>query len=158
MKTAIKYLIVSTLLITVVYGCKKGGTTPEPIIPDTTVPTISVTKPTAGQVFVPGNTITFQASFTDNDKLGSYDIAITKKITSAFILKNVPTPVPWSYTKGSVSFPTGPKTTDITYDIHIPLDINGSPLATGDYNFVVTCTDAAGNITITPSNLYIKIN
>jgi len=158
MKTAIKHLIFITLLITVVNGCKKGGTTPDPIIPDTTKPSVSITKPTVGQIFIPGNTINFEATFTDNDKLASYDIAITKKIAGGFILKNVPSPVPWSYTKGSVNFPTGLKLKDITYDILIPLDINAAPLSTGDYNFVVTCTDASGNITTTPSNLYIKIN
>jgi len=157
MKNSIICLIVMCLLTLSFSGCKKSTHTPDPIIPDTTKPTVSITKPTVGQIFIPGNTINFQASFADNDKLGSYDITITKKITGGFILKNVPTPVAWSYTKGSVSFTTGLKTKDITYDILIPLDINGSPLATGDYNFIVTITDAAGNITTT-TDLYIKIN
>lgn len=157
MKKSIQYFVVICLLVSVFSACKKSST-PAPLpIPDTTKPTISVTKPTVGQVFIPGSTINFQATFTDNDKLGNYDIAITKKIPVGFILKNVPVPVKWSYTKGSVSFPTGSKTKDILYDILIPLDINGSPLEKGDYNFVVTCTDASGNVTTT-NDLYIKIN
>lgn len=156
MKNSINCLIVMCFLTLVISGCKKSTHTPDPV-PDTIKPAISVSKPTVGQIFIPGNTINFQASFTDNDKLGSYDIAITKKITGGFILKNVPTPVPWSYTKGSVSFPTGLKIKDITYDILIPLDINGSPLAIGDYNFLVTCIDASGNTTTTP-DLYITIH
>jgi len=146
MKTAAKYLMVITLLITVVYGCKKGGTTPEPIIPDTTLPAISIAKPTAGQVFVPGNTITFQATFSDNEKIASYEIAITKVIATGLILKNVITPVDWSYTKSSTSFTPGAKLQEINLtDIIIPMDIGGKPVATGKYNFKVTCIDGSGN-------------
>lgn len=146
MKTTIKYLIVITLLITVFYGCKKGGTTPDPVIPDTTVPAISIAKPTAGQTFVPGNTILFQATFSDNEKIASYEIAITKVIASGLILKNVVTPVDWSYTKSSTSFTSGVKLQEINLtDIIIPMDIGGKPVATGKYNFKVTCIDGSGN-------------
>lgn len=146
MKTAINHLIVITLLISMVYGCKKGGTTPDPVIPDTTVPAISITKPTAGQAFVPGNTITFQATFSDNEKIASYEIAITKVIATGLILKNVVTPVNWSYTKSSTSFTPGAKLQEINLtDIIIPMDIGGKPVATGKYNFKVTCIDGSGN-------------
>lgn len=145
MKNTLKYLIVISLLITMVYGCKKSST-PEPIIPDTTLPTISITKPTAGQVFVPGNTITFQATFADNEKLASYEIAINKVIAGGFILKNVVIPVDWSYTKSSTNFTSGVKQQEINLtDIIIPMDISGKPVATGKYNFKVTCVDGSGN-------------
>jgi len=49
MKILIKYLIVASLLISALSGCKKGGSTvPVPVIPDTTKPTISIIKPTPG--------------------------------------------------------------------------------------------------------------
>ncbi|NEW81716.1 MAG: DUF4625 domain-containing protein [Mariniphaga sp.] len=146
MKTAIKHLIVIILLITVVDGCKKGGTTPDPIIPDTTLPSITITKPTAGQAFVPGNTITFQANFSDNEKLASYEIAIVKVIATGLILKNVVAPVDWSYTKSSTSFTSGVKLQEVNLtDIIIPMDIGGKPVSPGKYNFKVTCLDGSGN-------------
>ena len=77
MRNALRLFIVTSLLITTIFGCKKGGNTPEPVIPDTTKPTISVAKPTAGQAFIPRNTIPFQATFADNVKISSYEIAIT---------------------------------------------------------------------------------
>ena len=146
MRNAFKFFIVISLLFTTLYGCKKGGTTPEPIIPDTTLPSISITKPTAGQAFVAGNAITFQATFSDNDKIASYEIAINKVIATGLILKNVVTPVNWSFTKSSTSFTSGVKLQEINLtDIIIPMDIGGKPVATGKYNFKVTCIDGSGN-------------
>ena len=146
MQTTFKYLIVISLLTAMFCGCKKGGSTPEPIIPDTTKPTISIVKPTAGQTFVPGNTIAFQATFTDNEKLKSYDIAITKVVASAMVLKNVPVLEAWSYSKASTSFNSGVKQADITYDIPIPLlNANSTSISPGKYNFKVTCIDGADN-------------
>ena len=157
MKILIKHLIVFCLLIATYSSCKKGGSTSETPVSDTTNPTISIIKPTAGQVFVVGNNIAFQAGFADNAKLKSYSIAVTKVVTGGFILKNVPVPVAWSYTKAATSFTSGVKQQDITLnDIVVPLDINGSPVATGDYNFKVSCVDDAGNTTTT--TLVIKIN
>jgi hypothetical protein len=155
MKTAIKYLIVISLLIITVYGCKKNKT-PEPI-PDTTKPSLSIAQPTAGQEFVPGNTIPFHATFTDNDMLKSYDISISKVLATGFLLKNVPTPVPWTYTKSSTNFTTGVKQQEVTLsDIVIPMDISGSPVATGNYNFTVNCIDGSNNSTSTTIIFKIK--
>ena len=146
MQTSFKYLIVISLLTAMFCGCKKGGSTPEPIIPDTTKPTISIVKPTAGQIFVPGNTIAFQATFTDNVNLKNYDIAITKVVASAMVLKNVPVLEAWSYTKASTSFTSGVKQADITFDIPIPLlNTNSTSISPGKYNFKVTCVDGSDN-------------
>ena len=145
MKNAAKYLFILSLLTTIVYGCKKGGNTPASI-PDTTLPTISITKPTAGQAFVPGNTITFQAAFADNEKLASYELAITKVIASGIIPKNVQVYEPWAFTKASTSFSSGIKQADVNLDIPIPLlNDNSTSITTGKYNFKVTCLDGAGN-------------
>lgn len=159
MKLSIKYFVIICLLISSISCSKKSGTvTPDPIIPDTTKPTITIVKPTAAQVFVAGSPITFQATFSDNEKLGSYDISITKVVLAAFIQKNVPTPVAWSYTKGSTNFTSSVKQQEINLsDISIPLLIGTSPVATGDYNFTVKCVDSAGNIAI-PITIVVKIN
>ena len=135
------------LTASVITGCKKKDTTVTPVVvPDTTKPTITITQPTAGQVFTIGNTISFQASFSDNELLKTYDITISKVVTSGMILKVVPTPVAWSYSKIATSFNTGVKTQAITLsDIVIPTIINSSPVATGKYNFKVTCTDGSNN-------------
>jgi len=144
MKTILKYVIISGLLIVTIIGCKKSGQ-PEPVVPDTTDPVISIIQPTAGQSFVPGNTIAFQSNFSDNVKLSSFAIDITKVVASGFILKNVPTQVDWSYTKASTSFNPGVKQQTINLtDIIVPLDISGKPVTKGKYYFKVTCLDAAG--------------
>jgi len=137
-------MVLIYLLATLLSGCKKNST-PEPIIPDTTKPTISITKPTAGQIFTLGTPILFQATFADNVKLGSYDITITKVITSGFILKNVPTPVAFSYTKPKTNFTSEKQQEIILSDINIPLMIGTSPVLTGKYNFTVNWVDASNN-------------
>ena len=64
MKKFIKYFIIIFLIAQTISCSKKGGTVkPDPIIPDTTKPTISITKPTAAQAFTPGTAIPFQASY-----------------------------------------------------------------------------------------------
>ena len=127
-------------------GCKGGSVTPDPVIPDTTKPTITVIKPTAGQVFVPGNAIDFQATFADNIKINSYEISITSLPLVGFILKNVPSPVAWSYAKTSTSFNTGVKQQEIILnDISIPLLMGTSPVATGKYYLKATCVDGSNN-------------
>ena len=157
MKNALKIFIVFSLLTATFYGCKKGSTTPDPVVPDTTKPTISIVKPTAGQAFVPGNTITFQATFADNVKISSYDISVTNLPPVGFTLKNVPVPVPWSYTKGSTSFGSNVKQQEINLsDISIPLLIGTNPVTTGKYYFKVTCVDGSNNTVSTTIEIYIN--
>ncbi|HEY3389267.1 MAG TPA: DUF4625 domain-containing protein [Prolixibacteraceae bacterium] len=146
MKTAVIFLIVTSLLIILASSCKKGGSTPDPIIPDTTKPTISITNPTPGQIFIPGNTITFQAIFADEVKISSYKIEISNLPPVGFVLKNVLLPVPWSYTKGPISFDSGIQQKEISLsDITIPLLIGTNPVTTGKYYFKVTCVDGSNN-------------
>ena len=156
MKTLNNLLVFTYLTIFLCVGCKKKDTTPV-VVPDTTKPTITITSPTAGQSFIVGNTIVFQASFSDNELLKTYDIAISKVITVGFILKNVPTPVAWTYTKSATNFNIGVKQQSITLnDITIPTLINSSPVATGKYNLKVTCVDGSNNTAET--TLEININ
>lgn len=151
MKISIKYLIVISLLISNFTGCKKGGSTvPDPVISDTAKPTISILKPTPGQSFIPGNNVAFQAMFSDNEKLKSYEIAISYVIKGGFILKNVPTSVPFSYTKSSTSFGLGVKQQEITLnDITIPSNNILTIVTPGKYYFKVTCVDGSNNISET---------
>ena len=156
MRILTNLLILTSLTLFLCFGCKKKDTTPV-VIPDTTKPSITITSPTAGQSFIVGNTIAFQASFSDNELLKTYDITINKVITGGFLLKNVPTPVAWSYSKTATNFNTGVKQQSITLnDITIPTLINSSPVATGKYNFKVTCIDGSNNTTET--TIEININ
>jgi len=154
MKILSKYFILVGLLVSILSCSKKGNVAP---VPDTTNPTITITQPTAGQGFAVGNTITFRASFADNDKLGSYSITVTKVISSGMVLKDVLTPVAWSYSKSATSFTTGVKQQNITLnDITIPLSIGTSTVLTGKYDFNVSCVDGSNNSAST--TIEININ
>ena len=146
MKSINNLLIFTLIFVIALSGCKKGGDPAPVVVPDTTKPTITITAPTAGQAFTVGSTIAFQASFSDNVQLNTYDITITKAVTSGMILKVVPTPVAWNYSKPATSLGAGVKQQNITLnDIVIPTLINTNPVATGKYNFKVTCSDSSGN-------------
>ncbi len=156
MKFQIKLLTI-TLLLLFFLGCKKGSTGPDPIIPDTIKPTITITKPTAAQAFNAGTTIPFEASFSDNVKLQNYEVAISKTPAGGFILKNVPTSLPFSYTKSLTNFNTGVKQQNIILsDIAIPANNTTTITTPGNYNLKVTCFDGSGNKTETI--LVISIN
>jgi hypothetical protein len=154
MNNPFSYFILVSLLITTLACSKKGGTaTPDPIIADTTKPNIAVAKPTAGQVFSAGNAIAFQATFSDNDKLKSYDISISKALTGGIFLKVVPTSVPYSYTKSATSL--AGKSQDISLnDITIPANTATTIVTPGKYNFKITCVDGSDN----SSSTTIEIN
>ena len=158
MRISIKCLLITGMLAITFTGCKKGGGSgPDPVVPDTTKPTITITKPTAGQVFILGSTIPFQATFTDNVKISSYEIAITNLPPIGFVLKNVPTPVPWSFSKASTSFGSNVKQQEINLsDITIPLLIGINPVVTGKYYFKVTCTDGSNNSVSTTVEININ--
>ena len=155
MKTSTKYLIVISFLLLNFSGCKKGiGTVPIPD-PDTTKPIISILKPTAGQSFVAGNTIAFQATFSDNVKLKSYEIAISKVVTGGLTLKIVPASVPFSYTKATSSFGLDVKQQEINLsDIVITSNTVTTIVTPGKYNLKVMCVDASNN----SSETTIEIN
>jgi hypothetical protein len=149
MKQFSYYSMIFGLFIFTCTGCsKKSG--PAPVVtPDTTKPIISATKPTPGQVFTAGNTILFQATFSDNEKLKSYDIAISKKVLGGMVLKVVPTSTPFSYNKSSTSL-NGGKSQDVSLsDITIPANTATNIVTPGTYNFKVTCVDGSDNTTST---------
>jgi hypothetical protein len=157
MKTSSKYLIIIILIIFAFYGCEKGGSSMPDPVPDTTKPTISIIKPIAGQTFVAGNTIDFQAAFSDNVSLKSYEIAISKAVTSGLTLKFVPTSVPFNYLKSSTNFTSGDKQQEINLsDIKIPSNTVTTITTSGKYNFKVIYVDGSNNSAET--TLEININ
>ena len=153
MKTLIYYLFGFVMILT---GCSKGGSNPPVAIPDTAKPSVTITKPTAGQSFTAGNTILFQATFTDNEKLKSYEVAVTKKIAGGMVLKVVPTSTPFTYTKSAISL-VGGKSQDVSLsDITIPANTVSTITTPGIYNLKVTCFDNSDNSAST--TLEISIN
>lgn len=156
MRFSFRLLIVLSLVILVSYSCKKGSI-PAPVpVPDTTKPTISFTKPTAGQEFVAGGNIPFQVTFSDNEKLKSYEVAISLKVVGGMILKVVPTSVPFSYTRSSTAL-TGVKSQEVTItDINIPSNTATTIVSTGIYNVKVTCLDSADNSFSTTLEINMK--
>lgn len=157
MKNLTKYLFVVSFLALTIYGCKKGITPVQVPVQDTTNPTISILKPTAGQSFVAGNTISIQATFSDNVNLKSYEIAISKVVSGGLTLKIVPTSKPYSYAKSSTSFGPGVKQQEINLsDILIPSNTVTTIVTPGKYNLKVTCIDGSNNSSET--TLEININ
>ena len=156
MKTIIKFSLFAVILVLTLSGCKNGGT-PDPVIPpDTSKPTITIIKPSAGQSFTNGTAILFQATFTDNEKLKSYDIAISQKVAGGMILKVVPVSTPFSYTKSSAGL-SGGKTQEVSLsDITIPANTATTIVTPGTYNFKVTCVDGADNSASTTVEITIN--
>ena len=156
MKQIIKSTIAFTLFLVIVCSCSKGGgSAPPVVIPDTTKPSITITNPTPGQAFVAGASIPFQASFTDNEALKSYDVTITKKVVGGFVLKVVPTSVPFTYTKSSTGL--SGKSQNVTLsDILIPANTATTIVATGVYSVKVNCTDSSNNTNSTTVEININ--
>ena len=158
MRTSIKYLISVSFLIATISGCKKGaGTDPDPVVPDTTKPTITIIRPTAGQSFVAGNTIMFQTTFSDNIELKSYEIMVSKVLTGGLILKVVPVFAPFSYSKSATSFSAGVKQQEVNLsDIVIPVNTATAIITPGKYNLKVICFDTSNNSSETTMEININ--
>ena len=155
MNFSTKYLLILSAFSVIISGCSKGGSTPPVVIPDTTKPTITITKPSAAQIFSAGATIPFEVTFTDNEALKSYDVTISKSTLGALALKNVPTSVAFSYTRSTSGLSGKSQTITIT-DIIIPTNTLLQIVSTGTYNIKVNCSDASNNSS--SQTLVITIN
>lgn len=111
---------------------------------DTTKPQILILEPAEEQVFQPGETIHFGAEFLDNEELRSYKIDIHPN-EDGHDHKNSRGEGEWSFQK-SWQFEAGKRNANIHHEeIVIPVEVDGVPIHTGDYHFLVYCTDKAGN-------------
>jgi hypothetical protein len=140
MKNSFKWLI-PVLLIFAVYSCKKSGTTDTPVVvPDTTVPLITLTDPTPGKSFVLGTALHLQMDLSDNVGLKTYKVVISKS------LKGVGTS-DWAYNSMEISIPAGKKTFAVNHsDIVVPLTgAGGNQTTTGNYDMTITCLDTSNN-------------
>lgn len=111
---------------------------------DTTKPQIMILEPSDDQVFYPGEAIHFGAEFIDNEELSSYKIDIHPN-EDGHDHKSTRGEGEWIFQK-SWQFEAGKRNANIHHEeIVIPVEVDGSPIHTGDYHFLVYCTDKAGN-------------
>lgn len=111
---------------------------------DTQKPEILLAEPFDGQVLLAGDTLHFEVEFLDNIELKSYKIDIHPNEDS-HDHKSTLDEGEWSFQK-SWEFEPGLKNTSVHHDeIVIPTLIDGVAIHTGDYHFLVYCTDKAGN-------------
>lgn len=133
----IKQILWATAIIAIAAACDNDV--------DDVKPTISIVSPTDEQGFVPGDTIWFEATFTDDVELKSYKIEIHDDFDGHDHKSSVLGA--WHY-DGSWDFEKAQKTVNLKHGhIVIPTEVDGQPIAEGDYHFGVYCADAAGNET-----------
>ena len=140
MKNSLKCLV-PLMLLFVVFACKKSGTTDTPpvVVPDTTVPVITLTDPTAGKSVVLGAALHLQMDLSDNVELKSYKVLIARS------LKGVGTS-DWAYSN-TWTIAAGKKTLAVNHnEIVVPLTgAGGNPTTTGNYDITITCSDTSNN-------------
>lgn len=133
----IKQILWAATLIATVAACNNDV--------DDVKPTINIVTPTDEQGFEPGDTIWFEATFADDVELKSYKIEIHDDFDGHDHKSSVVGA--WHY-DGSWDFEKAQKTANVKHgQIVIPIEVDGQPIAEGDYHFGVYCADAAGNET-----------
>lgn len=140
MKNSSKWLV-PLMLFFVVFACKKSSTTVTPpvVVPDTTVPVITLTDPTPGKSYILGAVLHLQMDLSDNVELKWYKVVIIKS------LKGVGTS-DWSYSN-TWTIAVGKKTMAVNHnEIIIPLTGSGGNQTTiGNYDMTITCLDSSNN-------------
>ena len=115
---------------------------------DTSAPIIELEDPANGDFFAAGNSVHFEASFTDDIELGSYNINIHNNFDGhahgrIAKVNDDPGLLKWSFSQ-SFDFAPGLKNSDI--HLHDELQIPQNTMA-GPYHFIVSAVDKSGNST-----------
>lgn len=103
---------------------------------DDTKPVFTVSEPLSGTVFQTGNEIHFEAGFSDDKELSQYKIDIHNNFDGHGHGKTEGLPA-WETT---IINDLNGKNENVHIHIDIPNDI-----AAGEYHFIVSCIDKAGN-------------
>ncbi len=112
---------------------------------DTVQPVIEVSGPEANEVLYVGSKIHFEVDFSDDVELKSYKVDIHDNFDGHTHKSTKHEGTPWHFQQ-SWDFEAGKKSAHVHHhEIVIPTEIAGEEVATGDYHFMVYCTDAAGN-------------
>jgi hypothetical protein len=111
---------------------------------DTTPPVIVLIEPADDDTLFIGHEVHLDMELSDDVKLKSYKIDIHSNLDGHDHTKSATANATWSFTKSWDL--SGLRNTDIHHhEIIVPTEINGVPIAAGDYHFAVYCTDEAGN-------------
>lgn len=133
-------LILASGLSLLLASCEKDNA-------DTANPTVVISSPQEEEALKAGEEIHFEADFADNVELKSYKVDIHSNFNHHTHKSAQEDSAAWVFQQ-SWNFDQGQKEAHIHHhEITIPTEIEGKPVATGDYHFMVYCTDAAGNET-----------
>jgi hypothetical protein len=127
---------------------------------DTSAPTIELEDPAYGEFFAAGNSVHFEASFTDDVELGSYKIDIHNNFDGhahGRIAKtnDDPSLIKWSFSQ-SFDFTPGLKNSDIHLHDDEQLEIPQNTMA-GPYHFIVSAVDKSGNATSNQDDSTVEV-
>ncbi|NJN27997.1 MAG: DUF4625 domain-containing protein [Cyclobacteriaceae bacterium] len=134
---------IALICLTILAGCDNGSETV-----DTSAPTIELEDPAFGESFSAGNSVHFEAAFTDDIELGAYKIDIHNNFdghSHGRIAKSTEDPalIKWSFSQ-SFDFDAGLKNSDV--HLHDELEIPLNTMA-GPYHFILSAVDRSGNAT-----------
>lgn len=116
---------------------------------DTVKPVIEVSGPAEDAVLYIGSGIHFEVEFSDDVELKSYKVDIHSNFDGHSHKSLLAEGAEWHFQQ-SWDFDAGQKNAHVHHhEIVVPEQINGEPIATGNYHFMIYCTDAAGNETWT---------
>lgn len=135
---------------------------------DNQAPTISLIAPEDEEPIKPGSEIHFEVKFEDNVALGSYKVNIhgafdghshnhTKTGSTGDSLAFEKTWLEQEFVRAGEEPIAGKRSVTLHHHkMTIPTEINGKPLKSGHYHFLVYCTDKAGIETFTAREIYIS--
>jgi len=136
-------LAISFVALLGVVSCDENS---DPI--DTTAPSIEMGDPLSGESFEAGNSVHFEASFSDDIELGAYKIDIHNNFDGhshgrVAGTNEDPDLLKWSLSE-SFDFDPGLRNSDV--HLHDELEIPQNTMA-GPYHFIVSAVDRSGNST-----------
>lgn len=124
---------------------------------DNEKPVISDFEPEEGDLLQIGEAIHLEMDLSDNEKLASYKVDIHNNFDNHThsTKASAEDSVAFSYSKVFTDI-AGQKNAHVHHhDIVIPTELNGKPIRTGKYHFVVYCIDEAGNEALRSHNVIL---
>lgn len=131
MKNIVAALLLGSVMLFV--ACNDDGEDPV----DTTAPTIEVEEPHYGESFAVEGEIHFEALFTDDVQLATYNIDIHDNFDGHTHSR---------VERTTFDFDQSFDLSGLTMDVHEDIEVASDALA-GPYHFIITAIDAAGNST-----------
>lgn len=135
---------------------------------DNKAPVINLIAPENDEPINPGSEIHFEVNFSDNVALGTYKVnihgafdghshnhAVTKATGDSLAFEK--TWLEQEFIAAGEEPISGKRSTTVHHHkITIPTEVNGKPLRSGHYHFLVYCTDKAGIESFTAREIFIS--